>query len=89
MSAFQELTLDEMRVTARQLRGHINLTPVHRLHSVELDEVFGAQTDVQLKAASTAALLGPLRERLRGRRIAATVCGSNIDAESYARLIAA
>jgi threonine dehydratase len=39
-------------------------------------------------AASTAALLCPLREALRGRRIALIVCGSNIDAASYAALIA-
>jgi threonine dehydratase len=39
-------------------------------------------------AASTAALLGPLRERLRGKRVAAIVCGSNIDEATYAKLIA-
>ena len=39
-------------------------------------------------AAATAAMLGPLRETLRGRRIALIVCGSNIDAASYAKLIA-
>ena len=39
-------------------------------------------------AAATAALLGPLKERLRGKRVALIVCGSNIDAASYARLIA-
>ena len=39
-------------------------------------------------AAATAALLGPLRETLRGRRVALIVCGSNIDAASYAKLIA-
>lgn len=38
-------------------------------------------------AAATAALLGPLRETLRGRRVALIVCGSNIDAASYAKLI--
>jgi len=38
-------------------------------------------------AAATAALLGPLRERLHGRRVALIVCGSNIDAASYAKLI--
>ncbi len=38
-------------------------------------------------AAATAALLGPLRERLRGKRIALVVCGSNIDEASYAKLI--
>jgi threonine dehydratase len=38
-------------------------------------------------AASTAALLGPLRERLAGRRVGLIVCGSNIDAAGYARLV--
>ena len=38
-------------------------------------------------AAATAALLGPLRERLAGRRVGLIVCGSNIDAASFARLI--
>jgi len=39
-------------------------------------------------AAATAALLGPLRERLAGRRVGLVVCGSNIDAASFARLVA-
>jgi threonine dehydratase len=39
-------------------------------------------------AASTAALVGPLRERLRGKRLALIVCGSNITAETFARHIA-
>lgn len=39
-------------------------------------------------AAATAALLGPLRERLRGRRVGVIVCGSNIDEATFARLIA-
>jgi len=38
-------------------------------------------------AAAMAALLGPLRETLRGRRVGLIVCGSNIDAETYTRLI--
>lgn len=38
-------------------------------------------------AAATAAAMGPLRERLAGRRVALIVCGSNIDTQSYARLI--
>ncbi len=38
-------------------------------------------------AAATAALLGPLRDRLAGRRVGLIVCGSNIDAAAYARLI--
>jgi threonine dehydratase len=36
-------------------------------------------------AASTAALLGPLRERLGGKRVALVVSGTNLDPESYAR----
>jgi threonine dehydratase len=39
-------------------------------------------------AAAMAALLGPLREKLAGRRVALIVCGSNIDSATYARLIA-
>jgi threonine dehydratase len=38
-------------------------------------------------AAATAALLGPLRDRLAGRRVGLVVCGSNIAAEAYAYLI--
>jgi threonine dehydratase len=38
-------------------------------------------------AAATAALLGPLRDRLAGRRVGLVVCGSNIAAEAYAHLI--
>ncbi len=39
-------------------------------------------------AAATAALLGPLRDRLAGRRVGIIVCGSNIDAAGFARLVA-
>jgi threonine dehydratase len=37
-------------------------------------------------AAATAALLGPLRERLRGRRVGVIVSGANIDTATFARL---
>ena len=39
-------------------------------------------------AAATAALAGPLRSRLRGRRVAVLACGSNIDMPTYGRLMA-
>jgi threonine dehydratase len=39
-------------------------------------------------AAATAALLGPLRERLDGKRVALVVCGSNIDAARFGELLA-
>ncbi len=39
-------------------------------------------------AAATAALCGPLLETLRGQRVGLIVCGSNIDAATFARLIA-
>lgn len=37
-------------------------------------------------AAATAALCGPLRERLAGKRVGLIVCGSNIDLATFARL---
>ncbi|PYE29863.1 MULTISPECIES: threonine ammonia-lyase [unclassified Rhizobium] len=37
-------------------------------------------------AAAMAGALGPLRQRLSGKRMAMIVCGSNIDAASYAKL---
>jgi threonine dehydratase len=38
-------------------------------------------------AAATAAILGPLRERLAGLCVVAIVCGSNIDPASFARFL--
>ncbi|MCH8278613.1 MAG: hypothetical protein IIC12_06765 [Proteobacteria bacterium] len=35
-------------------------------------------------AASTAALLTPLRQDLRGKRVVLVFCGSNIDWETFA-----
>lgn len=40
-------------------------------------------------AAATAALAGPLRERLSGKRIGVLVCGSNIGTDDYFRLVGA
>jgi threonine dehydratase len=39
-------------------------------------------------AAAAAALLGPLRERLAGRKVALVVCGANIDAATFGRHLA-
>ena len=39
-------------------------------------------------AAATATLCGPLRERLRGRRVGIIVCGTNIDPATFAALVA-
>ena len=36
-------------------------------------------------AASTAALLGPLRMSLQGKRVVLVMCGSNIDWDSFYR----
>ena len=36
-------------------------------------------------AAATAALLGPLRERLRGQRVGVIVCGANIDLVTFSQ----
>ena len=36
-------------------------------------------------ATATAALCGPLRERLAGKRVGVILCGSNIDLGAFAR----
>ena len=36
-------------------------------------------------ATSTAALLGPLRESLRGKRVVLVMCGSNIDWKTFSQ----
>ena len=38
-------------------------------------------------AAALAAVMFPLRERLAGKRIAVVVCGANIDADTFGRLV--
>jgi threonine dehydratase len=38
-------------------------------------------------AAATAGLCGPLLERVRGKRVAVMVCGSNIDVDSFAQVV--
>ncbi|HZF25713.1 MAG TPA: threonine/serine dehydratase [Steroidobacteraceae bacterium] len=38
-------------------------------------------------AAAMTALLGPLRTKVKGQRVALIICGSNIDTATYARLI--
>lgn len=40
-------------------------------------------------AAATAALCGPLRERLAGKRVAVIICGANIDAATFAKHLGA
>ena len=39
-------------------------------------------------SAATAALCGPLRDRLAGRRVGVLVCGANIDIAGFAKLVA-
>jgi threonine dehydratase len=38
--------------------------------------------------AALAAVMGPLRARLQGKRVGIIVCGANIDAQTYIRLMA-
>jgi threonine dehydratase len=38
-------------------------------------------------AAATAAVLGPLASRLRGKRIGVVICGANIDSDSFYRFL--
>jgi len=39
-------------------------------------------------AASTAGMLGPLRDKVRGRRVVPIVCGTNIDADGFRTFLA-
>ena len=39
-------------------------------------------------AAATAALLGPLAEKVRGKRVVSLVCGSNLDLKTFGELTA-
>lgn len=57
---------------------------VEAMHHLFLDMKLVAEPAA---AAATAALLGPLRERLDGQRVALIVCGSNIDAARYGELL--
>ena len=38
-------------------------------------------------AAATAALCGPLRDKLAGKRVGVLVCGANIDVASFDKLV--
>ncbi|HLT39770.1 MAG TPA: pyridoxal-phosphate dependent enzyme, partial [Enhygromyxa sp.] len=40
-------------------------------------------------AAATAAVLGPLRERLAGQRVGVVVCGANVDPTAFAQHVVA
>jgi threonine dehydratase len=39
-------------------------------------------------ASAVAALLGPLKDRLAGKRVALVICGTNIDMQTHAKLVA-
>jgi len=65
---------------------------------VEDDEIIAAMklmfSDLKLAvepagACAVAALLGPLRKKLAGKRVALVLCGTNIDMETHAKLIGA
>ena len=71
---------------------------VDDLVRVDDDELRGAMAllfeEVKLAvepagAAATAALLGPLRERLAGRRVGVVVCGANVDPRAWAEHVVA
>jgi threonine dehydratase len=69
--------IDELvRVTDEELVGAMRFLLEHARLAVE-----------PAGAAATAALLGPLAARLAGRRVGLIVCGANIDAAGFARLV--
>ena len=64
----------------RHLDGLVKVTDTQLLEAMRL-LAEGAKLAVEpAAAAATAALLGPLRARLAGRRVGLIVCGANIDA---------
>jgi threonine dehydratase len=38
-------------------------------------------------AVTTAAMIGPLKDQLKGKRVGMVVCGTNIDAASHAKFL--
>ena len=69
--------VDELAlVTDRQMREAMGVLFRHMKIAVE-----------PACAASTAALLGPLRERLKGRKVVLMFCGSNIDWQTFESLV--
>lgn len=75
-------TLMEIRQARSRLGRLVVETPVWQWRSDEMKlavEPAGA--------AATAALCGPLRERLSGKRVGIIDCGTNIDRESFCRFI--
>ncbi len=69
--------IDELvRVTDEQLIGAMRFLLEHAHLAVE-----------PAGAAATAALLGPLAGRLAGRKVGLIICGANIDAAGFARLV--
>jgi len=72
----------------REVVDEIVLVDDDQLRDAMLSLFFGLKLAVEpAGAATTAAMLGPLRERCAGRRVGIVVCGANIDPESYCSLI--
>lgn len=73
----------------REVVDEIVLVDDDQLRDAMLTVFYGLKLAVEpAGAATTAAMLGPLRERCAGKRVGIIVCGANIDPESYCRLIA-
>jgi threonine dehydratase len=69
---------------------------IDEIHQVDDDAMCAALALLQAEAklavepgaaAATAALLGPLKDKLAGKRVCLVICGANIDAETYGRLL--
>jgi threonine dehydratase len=71
MTEVAALTKSEIDAALSRLVPHLARRPVGELRGAGIE----------------AALLGPLRERVRGRKVGIIVCGANIDYQSYLRLL--
>lgn len=89
-------TLLQIREAAARLNRWIAPTPTVSWDGLELQRRVGRQTQVFVKlellqragSFATAALAGPLGQRLRGLRVGITLCGTNIDLTSFTRHLA-
>ncbi len=71
--------------TCQEFLDRVVLIDDDQLRSAMRDMLTEAKLAVEpAGAAAWAAILGPLRQEARGKKVVAIVCGANIDAESFA-----
>lgn len=97
MGAMQSIADSLMAPHTEQYSYELCRRHIDEIVTVSDDELRGGMQQLfnELKlavepacAAATAALLGPLRERLQGKRVGVLLCGTNTDAQTFGRHMA-